>query len=133
MNKKVISTKEAPQAIGPYSQAIQAGEFLFISGQIAINPASGNLEAGDLRSQTRRVLENIQAILSAAGSSLEAVVKTTIFLKNMADFSAVNEIYGSYFQENRPARATVEVSSLPKAADIEIDAIAYIGKRQPSN
>ncbi len=133
MNKKVISTKEAPQAIGPYSQAIQAGEFLFVSGQIAIDPASGSLESGDIRSQTRRVLENINAILSAAGSSLEAVVKTTIFLKSMTDFSAVNEIYGGYFQENRPARATVEVSSLPKGAAVEIDAIAYIGKKQASN
>ncbi|HEX9653831.1 MAG TPA: RidA family protein [bacterium] len=128
MNKRVIATKAAPQAIGPYSQAIQAGGFLFVSGQIAIDPATGNVEAGDIRSQTQQVMENIKAILEAGGSSLNAVVKTTIFLKSMADFSTVNEIYGSYFPEHRPARATVEVSSLPKGVAVEIDAVAWTGE-----
>jgi 2-iminobutanoate/2-iminopropanoate deaminase len=128
MAKKVISTTTAPQAIGPYSQAIQAGEFLFVSGQIAIDPATGNVETGDIRSQTKRVLENIRAILAASGSSLESVVKTTIFLKSMADFASVNEVYGTYFVENRPARATVEVSSLPKGVAVEIDAVAFLGE-----
>ncbi len=127
MNKKVISTKTAPQAIGPYSQAIQAGAFLFVSGQIAIDPATGSVETGDIRSQTRRVMENIKAILTASGTSLDALVKTTIFLKSMADFSTMNEVYGSYFQNHPPARATVEVSALPKGVAIEIDAVAYVG------
>lgn len=128
MRKKVISTKAAPQAIGPYSQAIRAGSFLFVSGQIAIDPATGAVEAGDVFSQTRRVMENVKAILAAAGTSLDAVVKSTIFLKSMADFSAMNEVYGSYFPSNPPARATVEVSGLPKAVAIEIDAVAYLGE-----
>lgn len=126
MAKKVISTPNAPQAIGPYSQAIQAGPMLFVSGQIALDPASGDLVSGDVQAQTKRVMENIKAVVEAAGGSLDSIVKCTIFLKNMSDFARVNEVYGSYFDEAPPARATVEVSQLPKDVEVEIDAIAHI-------
>ena len=122
--KKVISTAEAPQAIGPYSQAIEAGGFVFVSGQIPLIPASGELVEGSVEVQTARVLENLKAILEAAGSSLESVVKTTVYITNMDDFAKVNGIYGQYFQENPPARVCVEVSKLPKGALVEIDVIA---------
>jgi 2-iminobutanoate/2-iminopropanoate deaminase len=124
VNRKVISAKDAPQAIGPYSQAIQAGGFLFVSGQIPIDPGTGLLIQSDIRDQVQRVMENARAIIVAAGCSMADVVKTTIYLKNMADFVAVNDIYGSYFPTDPPARATVEVSRLPKDAAIEIDFIA---------
>ena len=127
MTKKIIATSKAPQAIGPYSQAVQAGSFLFISGQIPINPATGELELGDIRSQARLVLENIKAILEEAGCSLQNVVKTTIFLKNLADFKDVNEVYANYFQNDPPARATVEISALPKGVGVEIEAVAFPG------
>ena len=126
MAKKVISTPNAPQAIGPYSQAIQAGPMLFVSGQIALDPASGDLVSGDVQVQTKRVMENIKAVVEAAGGALDSIVKCTIFLKNMSDFARVNEVYGSYFDEAPPARATVEVSQLPKEVEVEIDAIAHI-------
>ncbi|MBE6096097.1 MAG: RidA family protein [Schwartzia succinivorans] len=122
--KKVISTAEAPQAIGPYSQAIEAGGFVFVSGQIPLIPATGELVEGSVEVQTARVLENLKAILEAAGSSLESVVKTTVYITNMGDFAKVNGIYGQYFQENPPARVCVEVSKLPKGALVEIDVIA---------
>ena len=122
--KKVISTAEAPQAIGPYSQAIEAGGFVFVSGQIPLIPATGELVEGSVEVQTARVLENLKAILEAAGSSLESVVKTTVYITNMDDFTKVNGIYGQYFQENPPARVCVEVSRLPKGALVEIDVIA---------
>ena len=122
--KKVISTAEAPQAIGPYSQAIEAGGFVFVSGQIPLIPATGELVEGSVEVQTARVLENLKAILEAAGSSLESVVKTTVYITNMDDFAKVNGIYGQYFQENPPARVCVEVSKLPKGALVEIDVIA---------
>ena len=122
--KKVISTAEAPQAIGPYSQAIEAGGFIFVSGQIPLIPATGELVEGSVEVQTARVLENLKAILEAAGSSLESVVKTTVYITNMDDFAKVNGIYGQYFQENPPARVCVEVSKLPKGALVEIDVIA---------
>ena len=122
--KKVISTAEAPQAIGPYSQAIEAGGFVFVSGQIPLIPATGDLVEGSVEVQTARVLENLKAILEAAGSSLESVVKTTVYITNMDDFTKVNGIYGQYFQENPPARVCVEVSKLPKGALVEIDVIA---------
>lgn len=122
--KKVISTVEAPQAIGPYSQAIEAGGFVFVSGQIPLIPATGELVEGSVEVQTARVLENLKAILEAAGSSLESVVKTTVYITNMDDFAKVNGIYGQYFQENPPARVCVEVSKLPKGALVEIDVIA---------
>lgn len=122
--KKVISTAEAPQAIGPYSQAIEAGGFVFVSGQIPLIPATGELVEGSVEVQTARVLENLKAILEAAGSSLESVVKTTVYITNMDDFAKVNGIYGQYFEENPPARVCVEVSKLPKGALVEIDVIA---------
>ena len=122
--KKVISTANAPQAIGPYSQAIEAGGFVFVSGQIPLIPATGELVDGSVEVQTARVLENLKAILEAAGSSMEDVVKTTVYITNMDDFAKVNGIYGQYFQENPPARVCVEVSKLPKGALVEIDAIA---------
>ncbi len=126
MQKKVISTSEAPRAIGPYSQAIRAGSFVFVSGQIPIEPTTGEMVSGDIQSQTRRVMENIKAVLEAAGGSLNSIVKTTIFLKSLEDFNSVNEIYGSFFKDAPPARATVEVSNLPKGARIEIEAVACV-------
>lgn len=122
--KKVISTTEAPKAIGPYSQAIEAGGFLFVSGQIPLIPTTGELVEGSVEVQTARVLENLKAILAASGSALENVVKTTVYITNMDDFAKVNGIYGQYFQENPPARVCVEVSKLPKGALVEIDVIA---------
>ncbi len=122
--KKIISTAEAPQAIGPYSQAVEAGGFVFVSGQIPLIPATGELVEGSVEVQTARVLENLKAILAAADSSMEAVVKTTVYITNIDDFAKVNGIYGQYFQENPPARVCVEVSKLPKGALVEIDVIA---------
>ena len=124
MLKKIIKTSEAPQAIGPYSQAVEAGGFVFVSGQIPLDPASGILIQGDIKEQTRRVMENAGKILSAAGCSMADVVKTTIYLKDMNDFGAVNEVYGGYFTSDPPARATVEVARLPKEAVVEMDFIA---------
>ena len=122
--RDVISTNTAPQAIGPYSQAIRANGFIFTSGQIPIDPASQQLIAGDVAAQTERVLKNLSAILTAAGSSLEKVVRTTVFLKNMGDFAAMNEVYGRYFTSSPPARSTVEVARLPKDVLVEIDVVA---------
>ena len=122
--KKVISTANAPQAIGPYSQAIEAGGFVFVSGQIPLIPATGELVDGSVEVQTARVLENLKAILEAAGSSLESVVKTTVYITNMDDFARVNAVYGKYFDRDFPARVCVEVSKLPKGALVEIDVIA---------
>ncbi len=122
--RDVISTKEAPQAIGPYSQAIKSGDFVFLSGQIAIDPATSNIIQGDISAQTERVLKNIASILAAAGSSLERVVKTTVFLKNMSEFAEMNEVYGRFWKSAPPARSTVEVARLPKDVLVEIDVIA---------
>lgn len=124
MKHEIIKTEHAPQAIGPYSQAVKAGNFVFLSGQLPIDPASGQMITGDIKVQTKQVLENIKAVLLAAGSSLAQVVKVSIFLHNMENFQAVNEVYASYFNESLPARVTVEVSRLPKDAAIEIDVIA---------
>lgn len=126
MLKKIIETNQAPKPIGPYSQAVQFGEFLFTSGQIAINPKTDELLQGNIEDQTNLVLENLQAVLLASGSSLDKVVKTTIFLKDMNDFSKVNEVYAKYFNDSKPARSTVEVSCLPKNVLVEIDCIATI-------
>ena len=120
----VVSTNDAPQAIGPYSQAIKAGGFIFSSGQIAIDPATGNVIDGDVAAQTERVMKNLAAVLAAGGSSLQKVVKTTVFLKSMGDFATMNEVYGRHFGQHRPARSTVEVAGLPRNVLVEIDVIA---------
>jgi len=127
MKKKVISTQRAPQAIGPYSQAVRMGSWLFVSGQIPLDPLTGELIPGDVQAQTKRVMENIKAIVEDAGGSLAAISKCTIYLTNLDNFGLMNETYGSYFKSDPPARATVEVSKLPKGVDVEIDAIAYLG------
>ena len=122
--REVIATDQAPQAIGPYSQAIRAQGLIFTSGQIAIDPASAQIVAGDVSAQTDRVLKNLSAILQASGSTLEKVLRCTVFLKNMGDFAAMNEVYGRYFKQSPPARSTVEVARLPKDVLGEIDVIA---------
>src|SRR2546421_10305188 len=122
--KKIISTSDAPAAIGPYSQAIRAGDFLFCSGQIPLDPQSGQIVSDDIAAQTRRVLDNISGLLKSEGLSLGNVLKTTIFLTDLGNFQVVNEIYGSYFNNEPPARSTVQVSSLPKGARVEIEVIA---------
>ena len=121
---EVIATAEAPQAIGPYSQAIRAQGLIFTSGQIAIDPATSQVIAGDVSAQTDRVLRNLSAILQASGSGPEKVLRCTVFLKNMGDFAAMNEVYGRYFNQAPPARSTVEVARLPKDVLVEIDVIA---------
>lgn len=125
---QAISTSSAPAAIGPYSQAIRAGDFLFVSGQIPIDPSTGGLVGGDVRVQARRVLENLGAVLAAAGASFGNVVKTTVYLVDMNDFPALNEEYGKFFGAPAPARATVQVGRLPKDVRVEIDAVAHIGR-----
>lgn len=127
MGKKIIKTNDAPQAIGPYSQAVEAGGFVFVSGQIPIEPKTGNLLQADIKTQTKLVMDNAKVILAAAGCGMFQVVKTTIYLKNMADFASVNEVYGGYFLSDPPARATVEVSRLPKDVAVEIDFVAWKG------
>jgi 2-iminobutanoate/2-iminopropanoate deaminase len=122
--RSVISTKDAPQAIGPYSQAIKANGFIFTSGQVAIDPATQQVIAGDISAQTDRVLRNLSEILEAAGSGLGKVLRATVFLKNMNDFAAMNAVYGKYFGSAPPARSTVEVARLPKDVLVEIDVIA---------
>ena len=124
MEKKVVSTDKAPKAIGPYEQAIKVGEFVYISGQIPLDPKTGNLVEGDIKAQTRRVMENLKGILVASGSSLERVVKATVFLKSIADFAEMNEIYAEYLGAAKPARSTVAVADLPRGALVEIDLIA---------
>ncbi|HHS14058.1 MAG TPA: RidA family protein [bacterium] len=126
MSKECISTDRAPSAIGPYSQAvrIRAGDLIFTAGQLPMDPKSGSLIDGDIEAQTVRVLENIKAVLEAAGSGLDQVVKTTVFLKSMDDFPRMNTVYGTFFKENPPARSAVEVSRLPRDARIEIECIA---------
>ena len=127
--KKAVSTKSAPAAIGPYSQAVQVGDFLYTSGQVGLDPATGALVEGGIETQTTRVLENLKAVLEAAGTDFAHVVKTTVFLKNMGDFAAMNAIYGTYFAPEgvvAPARSTVEVARLPKDALVEIEAIAKV-------
>jgi 2-iminobutanoate/2-iminopropanoate deaminase len=126
MNKETVATDRAPKAIGPYEQAIKVGEFVYTAGQIAIDPKTGNLVEGDIAAQTRRVLENLKAVLESAGSSLDRVVKATVFLKNMADFAAMNEVYAEYLGKAKPARSTVAVVELPRGALIEIDFVALV-------
>jgi len=125
MTRKIIRTEAAPQAIGPYSQAVEAGGFVFVSGQIPIDPKTGHVLQGDIKAQAKLVMENAKAILLAAGCSMPDIVKSTIYLKNMNDFAVVNEVYGGYFLTDHPARATVEVSRLPKDVDVEMDFVAW--------
>lgn len=125
--KKIVSTEHAPKAIGPYSQAVVSNGWAFLSGQIPLDPATGNLIEGDVAAQTQRVLDNLKAVLEACGSSLGQVVKTTVYLKDMGEFARMNEIYARYFPENPPARATVEAARLPRDVRVEIDCIAIVG------
>jgi 2-iminobutanoate/2-iminopropanoate deaminase len=122
--KEVIQTEKAPKPIGPYSQAIRAGNFIFLSGQIPIDPKTGELVKGDIRQQTRQVLENIRGVLESQGLGMQDVVKVNIFLKDMGNFNEMNEVYATYFSSSPPARSTVEVAKLPRNAEIEIEAIA---------
>jgi 2-iminobutanoate/2-iminopropanoate deaminase len=124
--KEIIQTDRAPKPIGPYSQAVRANQFLFLSGQVALEPKSGEMIGGDIRQQTARTLENIKGVLEGAGTNLVNVVKTTVFLKDMNDFAAMNEVYGRYFSAAPPARSTVQVARLPKDALVEIEVIAAI-------
>lgn len=129
MSHTIVSTKSAPGAIGPYSQGIATPQgFVFTSGQIPIDPSTGNIVAGDIKVQTARVMENVKAILEASGSSMDRVIKTTVFLADMGEFAAMNEVYGGYFTSNPPARSTVQVSRLPRDVRIEIEAIALVPK-----
>ncbi|HEY6188797.1 MAG TPA: RidA family protein [Pyrinomonadaceae bacterium] len=126
--REIIKTKRAPEAIGPYSQAVRAGGFVFASGQIPIDPATGQFVAGGIAEQTEQVLRNLSAVLEAAGTGLDRVVKTTVYLADMGDFAAMNEVYGRYFAVDAPARATVEAARLPRDARVEIEVIALAGK-----
>jgi 2-iminobutanoate/2-iminopropanoate deaminase len=127
--KQIVQTDNAPKAIGPYSQAVVAGGFVFASGQIPIDPATGEFVSGGIAEQTEQVLRNLAAVLAAAGTNLERVVKTTVFLADMGDFAAMNEVYGRFFVENPPARATVEAARLPRDARVEIEVVALIGEK----
>jgi 2-iminobutanoate/2-iminopropanoate deaminase len=129
--KKIISTNEAPAAVGPYSQAVRAGSMVFCAGQIPLDPKTAQIVSGDIGEQTRRVLDNITAVLKAEGLTFDQIVKTTIFLTDLNDFQTVNEIYGSYFKQQPPARSTVQVSALPKGARVEIEAIAMADESGP--
>lgn len=128
MKKEIIQTSKAPTAVGPYSQAIKIGDFIFTSGQIPFDPETNELVGEDIESQTRQVFQNVAAVLEAAGATLDDIVKTTIFMKNMNQFERVNEIYGEYFTENPPARSTVEAARLPKDISIELEVIAVISE-----
>ena len=125
--KTLIESPDAPKAIGPYSQAIIHNGMAFLSGQIALDPGTGQVVEGDIAAQTARVLENLKAVLEASGSGLDKVVKTTVFIKDMGEFSKMNEVYGKYFSENPPARSTIEAARLPRDVRVEIDAIAIVG------
>ena len=126
--REIIKTEGAPAAIGPYSQAVRAGGFIFCSGQIPTDPKTGEFVPGGVAEQTEQVMRNLMAVLEAAESGLDRIVKTTVFLADMNDFAAMNEVYGRYFQENPPARATVQAARLPRDARVEIEAIALVGK-----
>jgi 2-iminobutanoate/2-iminopropanoate deaminase len=126
-HKQIITSETAPKAIGPYSVATRFAELVFCSGQLGLDPATGNLVEGGVEAETRQALTNLKNVLEAAGASLETVLKTTIFLRDMADFAKVNAIYGEFFSTNPPARSTIQVAALPKAGAVEIEAIAYVG------
>ena len=127
--KKIISTTEAPAAVGPYSQAVRVGPMLFTAGQIPLDPKTGQLVTGDVAEQTRRVLDNLTAVLRAEGMNFSNIVKTTVFMTDLGDFQTMNEIYASYFQDQPPARSTVQVAGLPKGAQVEIEVIAAASKQ----
>jgi 2-iminobutanoate/2-iminopropanoate deaminase len=127
MSLDVISTKKAPAAVGPYSQAIQAGDFVYVSGQLPMDPETGAMVEGSVKDQTRKSLENAKAILEEAGASLEAVVKTTVFLDDMDDFGDMNEVYAEFFSDHKPARAAIEVAKVPLGAKVEIQMVAFKG------
>ena len=127
MPRAIVTSAQAPQPVGPYVQAIRAGDFLFVSGQLPLDPMTNSLVRSGVGAQTRRVLENVKAILDAAGATLAHIVRTTIYLKNLDDFTQVNNVYAEYFPEHKPARSTVEVHRLPKDAVVAMDAIAYLG------
>ncbi|HEX8708645.1 MAG TPA: RidA family protein [Pyrinomonadaceae bacterium] len=128
--REIVKTSSAPAAIGPYSQAISAGGFVFVSGQIPLDPATGEFVAGGVAEQTEQVLRNLSAVLEAAGTGLAGVVKTTVFLADLNDFATMNEIYGRFFGENPPARATVEAARLPRDARVEIEAVAVLERKE---
>ncbi len=123
---EVISTKKAPGAIGPYSQGMKSGNMIFTSGQLGLNPETGELENSDIRKEAKQSLENLKAVIEAAGGSLNDVIKTTVFIKDMNQFGDINEVYGEYFSDNKPARSCVEVARLPKDGNIEIEAVALV-------
>jgi len=126
MKMEIVSAVDAPKAIGPYSQAVKCGGFLFCSGQIPLDPATGKLVDGGIREQTERTLKNLEAVLAAGGAGLDTVAKTTVYLLDMGEFQEMNEVYGSFFKENHPARVTVQVSKLPAGARVEIDAVGIV-------
>jgi len=126
MSLEKVSTKNAPAAVGPYSQAMKAGDFVYVSGQLPMNPETGEMVTGSIKEQTRQSLENAKAILKEAGTSLENVVKTTVFLQDMNDFTDMNGVYAEFFTDHKPARAAVEVAKLPLGADVEIQMVAYL-------
>ena len=127
LKREIVSTTNAPAAIGPYSQAVRVGDLVYTAGQLPLVPGTGKLVEGDIKLQTRQVMQNLSQVLAAAGSSLAQVVKTTIFLADLADFAAVNEVYGGFFKSDPPARSTVQVSALPLGARIEVEVVAVIG------
>ena len=127
MTKRIIATADAPAAIGPYSQAVRVGDLIFLSGQIPLDPRTGQMVSGSVATQARRVMENLAAVLRAADAKFDDVVRSTIYLTNLDDFASVNEVYGSYFSSEPPARATVQVAALPRGAEVEIDMIAHVG------
>jgi len=126
MNKTVVSTDKAPKAIGPYSQAIKVGEFVYTAGQIALDPATGEIVGGGIEAQTRRVLQNLTEVLKAAGTSMDKVIKTTVFMTNLADFNKMNAVYTEFFPKDPPARSTVQVAALPKMGVVEIEVVATV-------
>jgi 2-iminobutanoate/2-iminopropanoate deaminase len=126
MNKTVVSTDKAPKAIGPYSQAIKVGEFVYTAGQIALDPATGELVGGGIEAQTRRVLQNLTEVLKGAGTSMDKVIKTTVFMTNLAEFNKMNAVYAEFFPKDPPARSTVQVAALPKMGVVEIEVVAMV-------
>ena len=126
MNKTVVSTDKAPKAIGPYSQAIKVGEFVYTAGQIALDPATGELVGGGIEAKTRRVLQNLTEVLKGAGTSMDKVIKTTVFMTNLAEFNKMNAVYAEFFPKDPPARSTVQVAALPKMGVVEIEVVAMV-------